>query len=103
MPRPISKAVAVTGGVWQKIHFFCLDLPHSDAGFVKAYPAEWIEAFLDVRNAVFAGFREYRLGLLKGDDMHGGMDPLTGVIAFDIREQVILRPIAKGSVLWWIS
>jgi hypothetical protein len=44
----------VIGGVQQKIHFFCLDLPHSDAGFVKAYPAERIEAFLDGHNAAFA-------------------------------------------------
>ena len=42
------------GPVRQKIHFFCLDLPHSDAGFVKAYPAERIEAFLDGHNAAFA-------------------------------------------------
>jgi len=44
----------VIGGVRQKIHFFCLDLPHSDAGFVKAYPAERIEAFCDGHNAAFA-------------------------------------------------
>src|SRR3954471_21023968 len=37
-----GEAVAVIGGVRQKIHFFCLDLPHSDAGFVKAYPADRI-------------------------------------------------------------
>jgi len=42
-----GEAVAVIGGVRQKIHFFCLDLPHSDAGFLKAYPAERIEALLD--------------------------------------------------------
>src|SRR5687767_6122801 len=42
-----GEAVAVIGGVRQKIHIFCLDLPHSDAGFVKAYPAERTEAFLD--------------------------------------------------------
>ena len=45
---------AVIGGVRQKIHFFCLDLPHSDSGFLKAYPAERIEAFLDGHNAAFA-------------------------------------------------
>jgi hypothetical protein len=28
---------AVIGGVRQKIHFFCMDLPQSDACFVKAY------------------------------------------------------------------
>jgi transposase len=49
-----GEAVAVITGVRQKIHFFCLDLPHSDAGFVKAYPAERIEAFLDGHNAAFA-------------------------------------------------
>jgi transposase len=49
-----GEAVAVIGGVRQKIHFFCLDLPHSDAGFLKAYPAERIEAFLDGHNAAFA-------------------------------------------------
>src|SRR4051794_14517253 len=49
-----GEAVAVIGGVRQKIHFFCLDLPHSDAGFVKAYPAERIEALLDGHNAAFA-------------------------------------------------
>ena len=30
-----GEAVAVIGGVEQTIHFFCLDLPHSDASFVK--------------------------------------------------------------------
>jgi transposase len=49
-----GEAVAVIAGVRQKIHFFCLDLPHSDAGFVKAYPAERLEAFLDGHNAAFA-------------------------------------------------
>jgi transposase len=47
-------AVAVIGGERRKVHFFCLDLPHSDAGFVRAYPAERAEAFLDGHNAAFA-------------------------------------------------
>ena len=42
-----GEAVGVIGGVRRKIHFFCMDLPHSDAPFVKAYPAETTEAFLD--------------------------------------------------------
>ena len=33
-----GEAWAVIGGVKQKIHFFVLDLPHSDAMFVRAYP-----------------------------------------------------------------
>jgi transposase len=49
-----GEAVAVIGGERQKIHLFCLDLPHSDACFVKAYPAERTEAFLDGHVAAFA-------------------------------------------------
>ena len=41
------------GGVKTRIHYFCLDLPHSDAIFVKAYPAV-TEAFLDGHVTAFA-------------------------------------------------
>jgi DNA invertase Pin-like site-specific DNA recombinase len=37
----------VIGGVRMKLHVFCCDLPQSDACFIKAYPAETTEAFLD--------------------------------------------------------
>ncbi|MGD9885360.1 MAG: IS21 family transposase, partial [Reyranella sp.] len=40
-----GEALAVIGGVERKIHFFAMDLPHSDAGFVQAYPSETAEAF----------------------------------------------------------
>src|SRR3954463_16072903 len=49
-----GEAVAVIGGESCKVHLFCLDLPHSDACFVRAYPAERTEAFLDGHNAAFA-------------------------------------------------
>jgi len=42
------------GGVKTRIHYFCLDLPHSDAIFVKAYPAKTTEAFLDGHVSAFA-------------------------------------------------
>ena len=42
-----GEAVAVIAGVERKVHYFVLDLPHSDGCFVKAYPAETTEAFLD--------------------------------------------------------
>ena len=51
-----GEAVAEIGGVRQKVHFFCLDLPQSDACFVKAYPRETTEAFLDGHAAAFAFF-----------------------------------------------
>ena len=40
-----GEALAEIGGVERKIHFFAMDLPHSDASFVQAYPAETTEAF----------------------------------------------------------
>jgi transposase len=51
-----GEAVAVIGGVEQKIHFFAMDLPHSDAGFVQAYPAETTEAFCAGHTAAFHFF-----------------------------------------------
>jgi transposase len=51
-----GEAVAVIGGVEQKIHFFAMDLPHSDAGFVQAYPAETTEAFCAGHSAAFRFF-----------------------------------------------
>jgi transposase len=51
-----GEALAVIGGRRQKIHFFCLDLPYSDACFVKAYLSETTEAFLDGHVSAFAFF-----------------------------------------------
>ena len=51
-----GEAWAVLGGVEQKIHFFAMDLPHSDAGFVQAYPAETTEAFCAAHVAAFDFF-----------------------------------------------
>ena len=49
-----GEAVVVIGGVEHKAHYFILDLPHSDGCFVKAYPAETTEAFLDGHVSAFA-------------------------------------------------
>ena len=40
----------------RKIHFIAFDLPHSDACFVVAYPAETTEAFCDGHVWAFAFF-----------------------------------------------
>ena len=42
-----GEAIGIIGGVERKIHYFAFDLPHSDANFVVAYPAETTEAFCD--------------------------------------------------------
>jgi transposase len=59
-----GEAVGVIGGVQQKLHFFCMDLPQSDACFVKAYPRETTEAFLDGHVSSFAFFGGVPLSLL---------------------------------------
>ena len=59
-----GEAIAVIGGVRLKIHFFCMDLPQSDACFVKAYPRETTEAFLDGHVAGFGFFGGVPLSVL---------------------------------------
>ena len=59
-----GEAVGVIGGIRCKIHFFCMDLPQSDAPFVKAYPAETTEAFLDGHGSAFAFFGGVPLSVL---------------------------------------
>ena len=49
-----GEALAVIAGVERKVHYFVLDLPHSDGCFVKAYPGETTEAFLDGHVSAFA-------------------------------------------------
>ena len=42
-----GEALAIIAGEERKVHFFAMDLPHSDACVVQAYPAESNEAFGD--------------------------------------------------------
>jgi len=51
-----GEAFAFIGGIERKIHFLVIDLPHSDACFVKAYPGETTEAFCDGHVAAFEFF-----------------------------------------------
>ena len=49
-----GQAKAVIGGVEQTVHYLVMYLPHSDACFVKAYPAETTEAFCDGHVSAFS-------------------------------------------------
>ena len=49
-----GEATVVIGGVEQTAHFFAFDLPHSDACFVRAYPAATAEAWVDGHVHAFA-------------------------------------------------
>jgi len=59
-----GEAIGEIAGVERKIHFFAMDLPHSDACFVKAYPAETTEAFCDGHVSAFAFFGGVPLSIL---------------------------------------
>jgi transposase len=59
-----GEAWAVIAGEKRKVHYIVLDLPHSDACFVKAYPAETSEAFCDGHVSAFAFFGGIPLSIL---------------------------------------
>jgi transposase len=42
-----GEADGIIDGKLVRFHYFCMDLPHSDAPFIKAYPAEVAEAFCE--------------------------------------------------------
>jgi transposase len=58
----------VIGGVEQKAHFFVFDLPHSDACYVRAYPAATAEAWADGHVHAFAFFGRVPLSVLYDND-----------------------------------
>jgi transposase len=59
-----GEADGIIGGKLMRFHYFCMDLPHSDAPFVKAYPAEVAEAFCEGHVAAFAFFGGMPLSIL---------------------------------------
>jgi transposase len=59
-----GEAWAVLGGMKRKVRYFVMDLPHSDAIFLKAYPAETAEAFCDGHVEAFAFFGGVPLSIL---------------------------------------
>ena len=62
-----GEALAVIGGVEGKIHFLAYDLPHSDASFVVAYPAETTEASCDGHVKAFEFFGGIPQSILMSD------------------------------------
>ena len=56
MRRYFGEADAIIDGQQVRHHYFCMDLPHSDAPFFKTYPGEVAEAFCDGHVEAFAFF-----------------------------------------------
>lgn len=73
-----GEAVVVIGGIEQKPYFFVMDLPHSDACYIRAYPAAAAEAWVDGHAHAFAFFGEVPASVLDDNDRrppfgHAGM------------------------------
>ena len=63
-----GEALVMIGGVEQKAYFFALDLPYSDACYVRAYPAANTEAWLDGHVHAFAFFGAVPQSVLYDND-----------------------------------
>ena len=63
-----GEASVLIGGVEQTAHFFAFDLPHSDASFVRAYPAATAEAWVDGHVHAFAFFGRVPQSVLYDND-----------------------------------
>lgn len=63
-----GEALVVIGGVEQKAHFFAFDLPHSDAGYIRAYRAATAEAWVDGHVHAFAFFGRVPRSVLYDND-----------------------------------
>ena len=63
-----GEALVVIGGVEQKAYFLALDLPHSDACYIRAYPAANTEAWLDGHVHAFAFFGAVPRSILYDND-----------------------------------
>ena len=63
-----GEAKVIIAGVDRKAHFLAMDLPQSDACFVKAYPAKTSEALCDAHNAAFAFFGGVPRSILYDND-----------------------------------
>jgi len=63
-----GEALVVIGGIEQKAYFFAFDLPHSDACYVRAYPAATAEAWMDGHVHAFGFFGRVPQSVLYDND-----------------------------------
>ena len=114
-----GEALVVIGGVERKAHCFVIDLPHSDGCFVKAYPAETTEAFLDGHVSAFAYlggvprsilYDNTKLAVAKilGDGRRQRTRAFTELQSHYLFEDRFGRPLAKAMTkarwrAWWAT
>jgi Transposase and inactivated derivatives len=63
-----GEAMVIIDGVEQKAHFFAFDLPHSDACYIRAYPAATSEAWVDGHVHAFGFFGRVPVSVLYDND-----------------------------------
>ncbi|MEO1200836.1 MAG: IS21 family transposase [Pseudomonadota bacterium] len=63
-----GEATIIIGGVEQKAHYFAFDLPHSDACYIRTYPAATSEAWVDGHVHAFAFFGRVPVSVLYDND-----------------------------------
>jgi transposase len=63
-----GEALVWIGGVEQKAHYFAFDLPHSDACYIRAYPAATAEAWVDGHVNAFGFFGRVPLSVVYDND-----------------------------------
>jgi transposase len=63
-----GEAMVIIGGVEQKAHFFAFDFLHSDACYIRAYPAAVSEAWVDGHVHAFAFFGRVPVSVLYDND-----------------------------------
>ena len=63
-----GEAMVIIDGVEQKAHFFAFDLPHSDACYIRAYPAATSEAWVDGHVHAFGFFGRVPMSVLYDND-----------------------------------
>ncbi len=63
-----GEALVVIGGIEQKAYFFAFDLPHSNACYIRAYPAANTEAWLDGHVHAFPFFGAVPRSILYDND-----------------------------------
>jgi len=63
-----GEALVIIDGVERKAHFFAFDLPHSDACYIRAYPAATSEAWVDGHAHAFGFFGRVPVSVLYDND-----------------------------------
>jgi transposase len=92
-----GEALVVIAGVEQKAHFLAMDCPHSDDGFVAAFPGETTEAFQQGHVLAFQYFDAHSL---RQHQDRGGAD--TGRRGTDEDEGIpgVAEPLSVRRQVW---